>query len=61
MLTVTGNTLSTVSSGIAKLRHVLTDSAGKDDIYGKAANGTIPVVVDIQNEVNSLVSQKVRD
>jgi hypothetical protein len=45
--------LSTISSEISKLRQILTENAGKDNIYGKAADGAFPLVVHVQNEVHS--------
>jgi len=34
-----------------KLRKILADNVGKDSIYGKVANGTIPVVVHADSKV----------
>ncbi|KAN0106170.1 carbohydrate esterase family 9 protein-like protein [Hyaloscypha variabilis] len=45
-----GDVLSTISSEISKLRQILTENAGKDNIYGKAADGAFPLVVHVQNE-----------
>ena len=50
-----GDALSTISSEISKLRQILTENEGKDNIYGKAADGTFPLVVHVQNEVNSTI------
>jgi hypothetical protein len=43
---------STISSAVGKLRKILADNKGKDSLYGKAANGTIPIVVHIENKVS---------
>ncbi|KAL2013198.1 hypothetical protein VTN00DRAFT_723 [Thermoascus crustaceus] len=40
----------TVSSAIAKLRRILFENKGKDSIYGKAADGLLPVVVHSENK-----------
>lgn len=44
--------MPTISAAIAKLRHILTENAGKDNVYGKAAEGKFPLVVHVQNEVS---------
>lgn len=44
----------TVSSSIAKLRKIL-DNRGKDNLYGKAADGKLPVVVHADNKVCSSI------
>lgn len=41
----------TVSSAIAKFRRILFENKGKDSIYGKAADGLLPVVVHSENKV----------
>jgi hypothetical protein len=46
-----GESLSTISSEISKLRRILSENAGKDNVYGKAADGAFPLVVHAQNEV----------
>lgn len=46
----------TVSSAIAKLRRILFENRGKDNIYGKAADGLLPVVVHSENKVYNLPS-----
>ena len=51
-----GDTLSTISSEIGKLRQILSENTGKDNVYGKAANGTFPLVVHVQNEVYNTIS-----
>ena len=45
------DSLPTISSGIEKLRQVIIDSQGKDSVYGRAVNGSFPLVVDVDNEV----------
>jgi len=40
----------TISSQISTLRKILVDSTNKTDIYGKAANGKIPLAVSAQNK-----------
>ncbi|KAF8851484.1 hypothetical protein BDZ45DRAFT_808264 [Acephala macrosclerotiorum] len=42
--------LPTVSSAISKFRQFLAENKGKDSIYGKAANGSFPLVVHAENE-----------
>jgi hypothetical protein len=46
----------TFSSAVMKLRKILFDNAGKDSVYGKAANGTIPVVVHVEGSVRDRYS-----
>lgn len=41
----------TVSTGIQKLREVILENTDRDNIYGSVANGTFPLVVNVQNEV----------
>lgn len=45
--------MPTVSAAITKLRQFLSQNKSKDDIYGKAVNGTIPLVVHVENEVRT--------
>jgi hypothetical protein len=40
-----------VSSSVAKLRKILGTNKGMDTLYGKAADGKIPVVVHTDNKV----------
>lgn len=42
----------TVSKSVATLRKILSDNKGKDSLYGKAADGKIPVVVHTENKVS---------
>lgn len=42
----------TASSAISKLQHILLDNIGKNNIYGTVANGTFPLVVNVDNEVS---------
>jgi hypothetical protein len=50
--TMTGaDSTPTISSAVMKLRKILADNMGKDSIYGKAANGTILVVVHADSKV----------
>lgn len=51
---VATNSLPTISSAISKLRQILSENSGKDNIYAKAANGSLPLVVEADNEVRSL-------
>ncbi|CAG8948765.1 hypothetical protein HYFRA_00001887 [Hymenoscyphus fraxineus] len=44
------DSLPTISSEIQKLRQILNENKLKDNIYGKAANGSIPLVVHVENE-----------
>ena len=48
--------IPTVSSSIGKLRQFLSDNKSKDNAYGKAANGTLPLVVHADNKVHSRIS-----
>ncbi len=41
----------TISSAVSKLRKILADNEGNDSIYGRAANGTIPIVVHVDSKV----------
>jgi hypothetical protein len=43
--------VSTVSTGIQKLRELISENKDKDNIYGRAANGTFPLVINVENEV----------
>jgi hypothetical protein len=45
----------TISSEIGKLRQILSENAGKDNVYGKAAHGAFPLVVHARNEVYSII------
>ncbi|KAF4626832.1 hypothetical protein G7Y89_g11326 [Cudoniella acicularis] len=58
---VKGDALPTVSSGIAKLRQILSENGGKDNIYGKAANGSIPLVVHADNEYDIAQLIKIKE
>ena len=42
----------TVSAAVAKLRKLLVDNVGKENIYGAAVKGRIPLVVHTENKVN---------
>ncbi|KAH8660644.1 carbohydrate esterase family 9 protein-like protein [Tricladium varicosporioides] len=44
------DTLPTVSSGVAKLRQILDENKDIDNIYRRAANGSLPLVVHAENE-----------
>jgi len=44
----------TISTEIAKLRGILTDNVGKDNVFGRAANGSLPLVVHVDNEYDIL-------
>jgi imidazolonepropionase-like amidohydrolase len=48
-------TLPTISSGIYKLRQILAENKEKDNIYGKASRGEIPLVVHANDEVPILL------
>jgi hypothetical protein len=45
-----GSHTPTISSQIATLRKILVGSANKTDVYGRAANGKIPLAVSAQNK-----------
>jgi hypothetical protein len=36
------------------LRQILDENKGKDNVYGKAANGSLPLVVHAENEARIL-------
>lgn len=36
---------------MAKFRKILSNNKGKDSIYGRASNGSIPLVVYVENKV----------
>lgn len=42
----------TISSAVAKLRKILSENEGKDNIYGRASNGSLPLVVHADNKVS---------
>ncbi len=44
--------LSSVSAGISKLRQIVFENKDKDNVFGSAANGSIPLVVHVENEVS---------
>ncbi|KAJ9268689.1 hypothetical protein DTO212C5_5296 [Paecilomyces variotii] len=50
----------TVSTAIVQLRKILFENKGKDTIYGKAANGEIPVVIHSQNKHDILQLVKLK-
>ncbi|KAL1848622.1 hypothetical protein Plec18167_002247 [Paecilomyces lecythidis] len=50
----------TVSTAVARLREILFENKGKDTIYGKAANGEVPVVVHSQNKHDILQLVKLK-
>lgn len=51
------DSLPTVSSGIHKLREIISENQAADNVYGSAANGTLPLVVHVENEVGSISIQ----
>jgi imidazolonepropionase-like amidohydrolase len=50
------DSLTTVSAAVAKLRSIISDNEGKDNVYGRAANGSLPLVVYVENEVSGILS-----
>ncbi|KUJ07432.1 composite domain of metallo-dependent hydrolase [Mollisia scopiformis] len=52
--------LPTISSAVAKLRQFLAESKAKDDIFGRAANGSIPLVVHVENEYDIMSLIKIK-
>jgi len=52
--------ISTVSTAIAQLRKILVENKGKESIYGKAANGSIPLIVHVENkyDIEQLIKLK---
>ncbi|RDW75872.1 hypothetical protein BP5796_06693 [Coleophoma crateriformis] len=49
-----------ISSAIAKLRKLLTSSAGKDTIYGRVANGTFPLIITVENKYDIMQLIKIK-
>lgn len=47
-----GDSTPTVSSAVEKLRRILVQNKGKDNIYGNAEKGRLPVVVHAENKVS---------
>ena len=49
---ITKNTLATptISSAVGKLRRILADNKSQDNLYGLAAKGSIPVLVEVQSK-----------
>ncbi|OKL56403.1 hypothetical protein UA08_08202 [Talaromyces atroroseus] len=50
----------TVSKSVASLRKILSENKGKDTLYGKAADGKIPVVVHTENKYDILQLIKIK-
>jgi hypothetical protein len=48
------DSLPTISSGISKLRTIISENQHGDNIYARAANGSFPLVVHAENEVVTL-------
>jgi hypothetical protein len=48
----------TISSAIAKLRKILMENKGNDTVYGKAADGNLPIVVHVQNKVSACLESR---
>lgn len=55
-----GQGTPTISSEIAKLRKILKDNIGKDNVYGRAANGSLPLVVRAENKYDIMQLIKVK-
>lgn len=47
-----GDATPTISTAVANLRKILSDNKGKENIYGSAANGSIPLVIHTENKVS---------
>jgi hypothetical protein len=47
------DSLPTISSGISKLRNIINENQHEGNIYGRAANGSFPLVVHAENEVDT--------
>lgn len=45
------DSIPTVSGAIGTLRRTLIDNASKDNVYGQAANGSLPIVAHVENKV----------
>jgi hypothetical protein len=57
LIAITGaDSTPTISSAIMKLRMILADNGENDSVYGKAANGTIPVVIHAESKVRDYKS-----
>ncbi|KAG4443289.1 hypothetical protein IFR05_001233 [Cadophora sp. M221] len=54
------DSLPTISSEISKLRELIVENQGGDNIYGKAANGSIPLVVHADNEYDIMQLIKIK-
>ncbi|KAL2065685.1 hypothetical protein VTL71DRAFT_3355 [Oculimacula yallundae] len=54
------DSLPTISSEILKLREIIDENKSKDNIYGKAANGTIPLVIHADNEYDIMQLIKIK-
>jgi hypothetical protein len=44
-----------VSLAVAKLRLILSENEKKDNVFGRVVNGSLPLVVDVQNKVSSVI------
>ncbi|KAH7317715.1 hypothetical protein BKA65DRAFT_438774 [Rhexocercosporidium sp. MPI-PUGE-AT-0058] len=54
------DSLPTISSEVSKLRELIVENKGKNNIYGKAANGTVPLVVHADNEYDIMQLIKIK-
>lgn len=54
------DSLPTISSEISKLREIIIENEKTDNIYGKVANGAIPLVVHADNEYDIMQLIKVK-
>ncbi|KAI9743083.1 MAG: hypothetical protein M1818_003378 [Claussenomyces sp. TS43310] len=50
----------TISAAVKALRKILFENRGKDNVYGKAANGTLPVVLHVENKYDILEMIKLK-
>ncbi|KAF2092364.1 composite domain of metallo-dependent hydrolase [Rhizodiscina lignyota] len=42
--------IATVSTAVAKLRKILKDNSAEDNMYGKVVNGSIPLIIHVENK-----------
>lgn len=52
--------MSTVSTSVAKLRRIPSDNKGKDNIYGKAFDGSIPLIIHAENKYDIMQLIKIK-
>ncbi|RFU34480.1 hypothetical protein B7463_g1891, partial [Scytalidium lignicola] len=53
-------TIPTVSTATAKIRKILFDNQGKDNIYGRVEGGSLPLVVHVENKYDIMQLIKIK-